>query len=116
MLWLLGLHFQLQAKAKEIFTYDKVRTGFVVHLRGERGTIKIIALKKRPDGIYLMSSLTVDLGRVRDLEMFLKPEKPIYSSNYPYALVGGESPEGIVIIQNIGDTPISLEKVEVRVR
>jgi len=114
MLWLLS--FQLQAKAKEIFTYDKIKTGFVVHLKGERGTVKIIALKRRPDGIYLMSSLDVDLSKTPEIEIFLKPEKPIYSSNYPYTLVGGKSSEGIVIVQNISDTPISLEKMEVRVR
>lgn len=112
---MLGLHLHLQAKAKRVFTYDKVGMGFVVRLGDGTGRVKVIALKKREDGLYLMARATVVL-KGKGVEMYLKPTRPIYSSNYPYSLTGGEAPEGIVIIQNIGDTPLELNEVEVEVR
>lgn len=45
MIWLLSFHLHLDAKAKEVFTYERVGTGFVVRLKGEMGELKVIALK-----------------------------------------------------------------------
>ncbi len=113
---MMAFYLHLQGKAKEVFTYDTVKVGFGIHLKGEGGKVRITALKRREDGIYLMASSVVDLNRTPEIEVFLKPTMPIYSSNYPYTLTGGEAPAGIVLIQNLNEAPLSLTDVEVRVR
>ncbi len=112
---MLGLSLHLEGKAKEVLTYDDVKRGFVVRLGGGTGRLKVIALKRRSDGLYLMARTTV-LLKGREVEMYLKPTRPIYSSNYPYSLTGGKAPKGIVIIQNLGDEPVDIDEVEVEVR
>ncbi len=112
---MVSLSLHLEGKAKRVFTYDDVKTGFVVRLGDGTGRIKVIALKRREDGTYLMARSTVTLAG-KTVEIYLKPTRPIYSSNYPYALTGGEAPKGVVIIQNLEDSPVDLNEVEVEAR
>lgn len=78
------------------------------------GNVGVQVLWKREDGLYLYKYIRLNISGDTILEFIPGESEVIYSSNFPYSLTNGEAPKSLVIIQNLGNSPINITKMEVK--
>ncbi len=109
MLYLVA--FSLQPLEKYVIERERPVKEVRISAHGEIG---LQVLWKRKDGLYIYAYRRLFIDGDTTITLNPKDGEVIYSSNFPYSLTGGRSPNSIVIIQNLADYEISITKMEVK--
>ncbi|MEO0223860.1 MAG: hypothetical protein ABIL76_02050 [candidate division WOR-3 bacterium] len=108
---LLNFSFELEHLKKQIFTYNEMGQNFVISISTKGKTlIQVITLNQ--NGIYNYDEAIIS----SDTTIYLKPQKPIYSDNFPYVYTNGIKFPSIIIIQNLENKKLNIDIKGVEIR